>query len=105
MCCHKIDSENSKKIDRIIALMTPKNMNSPNGKKDKKTRLRKKRDDDSSSSESEWESETDTSCSEEEIRKSTRGKKDEEYDKSEFKKFISRLFPSSYSKKKAEEEE
>ena len=86
----------------ILVMPSIKNNTSPRSKKSLKDNLKRKSND-SSSDEEEWESETEyTSSSDSEIE--TKNKK-ETSNRNEFKKFISKLFPSKYSIKRAKESE
>jgi ATP-dependent Lon protease len=83
----------------------------PKGKKGQ-TKNRGKRDPDSDS-ESEWEESSDSSSDSEyqppkkskKTEKKEKNKKEEKFDRKAYKKFLSEMFPSSYSKKNAEDDE
>lgn len=76
------------------------------------TKNRGKRDPDSDS-ESEWEESSDSSSDSEyqppkkskKTEKKEKNKKEEKFDRKAYKKFLSEMFPSSYSKKNAEDDE
>jgi ATP-dependent Lon protease len=76
-------------------------------KKDDKFKKRlSKRDPDSESEDSEWESESESSSEDEQPvkkRTSSKNKKDEKFDRKQYRKFLASMFPSKYSKQAIEE--